>query len=241
MHRTCILFVISFCLIISTGCTEKKEKVHNPHIDSSSLKENTANKDELKIFEAVEKNNLEFLKNSLSSNKAIFTKYNSAGDSLLVLAAGRGNKDIVKMLLDAGAPINDFSGQGDTALIRAAAEDRIEVVQLLLKQNANINLRGRNSFQGATALFVASSAGASKIVEELVAGGADINLANAQGVTPLMDASYGSLRMVKLLLKLGAKTGLRDENGNTAIRIAAKEDKKQIVKMLKLARKGKKK
>jgi ankyrin repeat protein len=55
-------------------------------------------------------------------------------DSALVIGAARGQKDIVKCVLKAGANIHV---DGDAALIRAAEEGHAEVVEFLLFMGAD--------------------------------------------------------------------------------------------------------
>lgn len=230
-------FALSICLVLFVGCTEKKEKIENPHQNLASAEKKIASKETLLLFNSIEKNDLDFLSNGLSSKEVDFSAQNEQGDTLLVFAAGKGKKEALNILLAAGAPVNDYGDQGDNALIRAVSEGRRDIVKVLLAAKADVNARGLKTYLGASPIFLASSVGAIEVMEMLLRSGADINLANVQGVTPLMDAAYGSLSMVKLLLKHGANPGLRDENGNTAIKIARREEQKEIVKVLKLARK----
>lgn len=228
---------LAVCLILIAGCTEKSEKIENPHKNFSATEKKIVSKEMLLLFDSIDKNNLDFLGNELSSRKIDFSEQNLQGDTLLVFAAGKGRKEAVQVLLKAGAPVNNYSGQGDTALIRAVSEGRRDVVEILLSAKADVNARGIKSYLGTSSLFLASSIGSIEVIKMLVNAGADVDLANLQGVTPLMDAAYGSLSMVKLLLKYGANPGLRDESGNTAIKIARREEQKEIVKTLKLAKK----
>ncbi len=65
-------------------------------------------------------------------------------------AAGAGNLDKVKKLLDAGQAINAKDIYGHTALMRAAWEGHTEVVQLLLDKDAAVN--EQHKYSKATAL-----------------------------------------------------------------------------------------
>jgi hypothetical protein len=50
--------------------------------------------------------------------------------------------DILKLLLDAGAPVNAYLGKGITALNTAAWFANYDAVKLLLDAGANVNLKG---------------------------------------------------------------------------------------------------
>jgi ankyrin repeat protein len=70
----------------------------------------------------------------------------------LIVAADSGCKDIVEMLLQAGANIEHRNDQGETALISAAQEGHKEIVQMLLDAGANVN---QENADGETALDLA--------------------------------------------------------------------------------------
>jgi ankyrin repeat protein len=70
----------------------------------------------------------------------------------LIVAAQGGCKEIVEMLLEAGANIEHRNDQGETALISAAQEGHKEIVQMLLDAGSNVN---QENADGETALDLA--------------------------------------------------------------------------------------
>ncbi|CAI6082479.1 unnamed protein product [Clonostachys chloroleuca] len=64
----------------------------------------------------------------------------SEGFLPLHLAAARGHKDIVKLLLDRGALIDRVAPMSGTALSIAAVRDQNEVVELLLEHGASLDI-----------------------------------------------------------------------------------------------------
>ena len=70
----------------------------------------------------------------------------------LIVAAQGGCKEIVEILLQAGANIEHRNDQGETALISAAQEGHKEIVQILLDAGANVN---QENADGETALELA--------------------------------------------------------------------------------------
>lgn len=70
----------------------------------------------------------------------------------LIVAAQSGCKDIVEMLLQAGADIHHRNDQGENALICAAQEGHKEIVKMLLDSGSNIN---QENADGETALDLA--------------------------------------------------------------------------------------
>ena len=104
----------------------------------------------------------------------------------LMMAACCGYKNKVKILISAGADINDKTDHGQTALMFAAHNGQSGVVQVLLDAGADINASDND---GWTALIYAARYGRSKIVDLLIAAGADVNAKNNIGETYLVWAN----------------------------------------------------
>lgn len=109
-------------------------------------------------------------------------KKNRHGDDALMLAALKGHREIVQILLLAGAEVNP---SGWTALSYAAFEGWKDIVQLLLQHGAKINAQAPN---GMTALMVASRNGELATVKYLLERGADPELTDQAGDTALQIA-----------------------------------------------------
>ena len=128
--------------------------------------------------------------------------------SLYAAALGR-HFDIVKMLLDVGAPPDAQGRQFKTALQAAAQNRQPSIVHALLEKGAKPNITGG---EYGCALYAAASVGCLVSVKHLLAGGADINFkasgpkrASSAGDTLLGEAVYnGRLDIVELLLQHGA-------------------------------------
>lgn len=73
-----------------------------------------------------------------------------------------------------------------------------------------------------------------KIIESLIKLGADINIQDSyMGWSPLMQAAYfGNTKAVKLLLKSGANSQLKNILGNTALDLAIQERKYGVINIL---------
>ena len=56
-------------------------------------------------------------------------------------AAEKGRIDVVRLLLDAGADVDQREGSDWTALFSAASEGHLEVVELLLDAGADFNVK----------------------------------------------------------------------------------------------------
>ena len=120
----------------------------------------------------------------------------------LLDACLRGRLDVVRLLLELGADIDD---NNHNPLIEACTFRRIDIVRLLISYGANVNARNHN---GHTSLGVACGCGFDDIVEVLLNHGADMYLFIPQGpnkLNPLIIACMnGNVSTVKLLLDRGA-------------------------------------
>jgi len=58
--------------------------------------------------------------------------------------ASKGNKEIVELLIAAGADVNARDDGGDTPLLNAAAFGQKEIVELLIGKGAEVNAKNAN-------------------------------------------------------------------------------------------------
>lgn len=134
--------------------------------------------------------------------------------TLLMQSAGRGDTEIVKLLLDNGANVNAKDGWEQTPLSYAVGGRHIEIIGLLLDRGADINSRAEI---GSTPLMNAAGVGSLEVIEYLLDRGADINAQNYNGTTALMFAAgFKQPEAMNLLLERGAKPDLKDSHGRTA-------------------------
>ena len=67
------------------------------------------------------------------------------GQTMLHVAAERGNTNIVRLLLEKGADINITDDTGTTALMNASGSGRENIVEILLQQDGIIvNIRNKD-------------------------------------------------------------------------------------------------
>ncbi len=119
----------------------------------------------------------------------------------LQAAAEEGNPEIVKLLLERGADINQAGPLGN-ALSRAAEEGHLKTVELLLERGADVNAQG--GYYGS-ALHAAARDGRQEMVNLLLEYGADVNAQGGRFGNALQAAAAcGHLNMIELLLNCGA-------------------------------------
>lgn len=130
------------------------------------------------------------------------------------------------------------------AFSQAVSNGEIDTVRKMLRRGAKIN--GRNGY-GLTPLMVAAQYARRsdpKMTAFLISKGARVNDTSLlNGDTPLMFASCAAglihedenVKIIKILLKNGAKLRIRNKFGETALDIAKQCNARNIIKVLKKA------
>lgn len=151
--------------------------------------------------------------------------------------------EITSLLLDAGADINSTHGfSRDTPLIIALSIGHQEMVKLLLNRGADLNKSNRfgvSPFCGLCAI------GDVELIKLFLQGGVNVdsrcNIPDymdkkkvyVSNVTPLMMASKkGFVDVVKLLIKNGANTDLKDSLGRSAMDYSIQNAHSKITDLL---------
>ncbi|XP_077473529.1 uncharacterized protein ankrd50l [Stigmatopora argus] len=144
----------------------------------------------------------------------------------LLLAAHEGHDDIVELLLDAGADVDETAGGRGarvTPLLAAAAMGHVQTVTRLLFWGA---LADAVDDEGRTALGLAAARGSAGAVRVLLERGLDENHKDDLGWTPLHAAAHEGHRAVCAALTepgSAARVGETDAEGRTALMLAARE------------------
>lgn len=111
---------------------------------------------------------------------------NYEGLSPLHLTVLRGQKDLSRMLLDAGADINAMDiKSGQSPLMHAVESNNADMMNFLVERGCDVNSQ---SYSGNTALHSACGRGQVDTVWLLLKSGADSSLKNYHNDTPVMVA-----------------------------------------------------
>lgn len=102
---------------------------------------------------------------------------NLSHGSCICLAARKGHRNIVELLLEHGFNVNEEDAQGRTAIYHAVERDDFETTELLLQNGADPN--GKYDL-----LSSAARKGFVSVVQVLVDFGADVNKSDDYGQTP---------------------------------------------------------
>ncbi len=143
--------------------------------------------------------------------------------------AREGDVQAVGVLLDRNPQlVNARNEFGDTPLHVAVRYDRIEVVQLLLAKGADVNARR----QYTTFEYAVARSGRPLDWEYAPIWGLN-QVRVKDGETALhLAAQYGRYRIARLLIRAGARVGLRDPSGWTPLHWAAAGGYLNVVELL---------
>lgn len=145
---------------------------------------------------------------------------NSDGFTPMVVAAYKGDVNVMKALTAAGADPNLAGAHGITPLIAAAANNNLNAVKYLVNEQAaypNIP-----DSLGKTAAQHACENGHIKVLEFLSANNADTERASVSGDNCLTLAIKNKeSKIVSSLLKSGANVNFKDGEGRSAAQLAA--------------------
>lgn len=161
------------------------------------------------------------------------------GDELTALVIAidttQRSEPLVRALLDQGANPNLRFNEGGTPLMEAACRGSLKILQALLDDGADINAKAND---GATALMYAVRFGRADAARLLIEKGANINARRDDGATALMDAiAFGDfVDVVKTLLVIkGIEVNAADKTNYTALDVANKYSRKEMIALLKKA------
>jgi len=171
------------------------------------------------------------------------------GLTALLFAAREGSLDCARVLLQAGAAVDQASADGSTPLLVAVQNGHFDLARFLLEQGANPN---RTNPKGWTPLYLAvkvrnqeatavpgpNSEGALDFIKVLLERGADPNVRiqfatevhqgmtalwlKERGATPVLRAALcGDLTVVRLLLAHGADPKIPTFDHTTPLMVAA--------------------
>ncbi|MBN1290708.1 MAG: ankyrin repeat domain-containing protein [Candidatus Latescibacteria bacterium] len=164
-----------------------------------------------------------FIKNGADINVRIEGSWVSP----IALAAQYGYEDIVNLLIDEGAYVDEKS----RVLLRFSAAHALErLFGILNDKGTDLNVATNN---GGTLIHYAAEGGSVEIIKTLIEKGFDCNMPDRYGWTPLHYAALnGHKDAVEMLLNKGTKIDARIISGKTACNIADEKGFFNIVQLL---------
>ena len=161
-------------------------------------------------------------------------------DDELLIAAGRGHVEILKMLIEYRKKLG-YKGtawpshRGDEPIHRAATWGRLECLQLLVQEGATINLENSHwetPLHRAAGLPTGAQNGL-PMLRFLLASGANVNALTNTGDTPILTAArVGNEAAVEELLKSSPDLHQKGQFGETVLLVAISSRPLRTVRML---------
>lgn len=158
------------------------------------------------------------------------------GITALLLAAVNGQHAMAELLMKAGADLEIEAFKGGRALLLAAHLGDVAMMRMLIKAGANVDARKKD---GATALFAAAKEGHLGAIRLLLRANANPQLSTSPersgaSFVPLDTAAeHGHLGVVRELIEtVGVKGCGGEDDGTTALQLAAKEELLDVMALL---------
>ena len=169
--------------------------------------------------------------NTLLQYRADIKHKDMYGDTVLHIATmAHASKEVIKLLVDAGAPISERNKQGVTPLALAIDQEMDDHVVYFAQHGADIHAE---DMDGYTPLTRALSSESIVMLQTLIST-ENIHTKDSAGNTPLhialmRDAPYD---YVKYLVDTGADVNARNKNGDSVLYLAVEKNKKQEGELL---------
>ena len=122
------------------GKTGKELEGGEPVVEAAQTEPPTAKAPDISIHDAIEKGNIEAVKQHLAAGADVNAK-NRSGWTPLHYAAQKGHKEIAKLLIAGGVDVNAKTDQGWIPLHLAALGGYKEIVELLISKGADVNAK----------------------------------------------------------------------------------------------------
>lgn len=186
-----------------------------------------------KLFDAVEQNNLDEVKELIKNGADIHAREISSKKAIHI-AVKKGNKNIVEFFLNEGISVNDTNNSGWTPLHYAAFSGELEIAKLLVAKGANVRAENAYGQKPIDLTHYGKDNGYKGVMELLLdKGGGKVNDTDKDGYTLLRCAVIiGNLEVIKFLIDKGANIHAKDNKGRTPLDLARERGNTEVVSML---------
>ena len=182
------------------------------------------------LVKAAFKNDLDGVKQLVFVSADINAIDSQANANAMDYAVEHGNREMVQVLLSAGADVNARNRDARTSLMYLGDHASTDLVRDLLSAGGDVNARDD---YGETPLMKAAASLSFPVLKELIDAGARIDAKDNHGGTVLMSAAENEdVRMLRLLIGAGIDPNAKNEEEETALIIAARSGKPDSVKAL---------
>ncbi|KAE8599772.1 hypothetical protein XENTR_v10017317 [Xenopus tropicalis] len=174
-------------------------------------------------------NIVEILTEKFRSNVLARTK---EGNTLMHIASQYGHPETALAFLKRGVLLHMPNKAGAVCLHAAATRGHVAVVRALLQKGAHVDARTKDNY---TALHIAAESCKPLVVQTLLGFGAQVQLKGGKAQeTPLHVAARikDGEKVAEMLIKSGADINVEQENGETAMHVAAQHGNLQMISAL---------
>jgi hypothetical protein len=181
------------------------------------------------MIKAAQEDNLEEVQ-QLLPGRDVDLRDKRSGTTALEHAVRNGNREMVQLLLSAGADVNARNAGGQSVLMMLGEEATTDLVWDLINAGAKVNQKDN---EGNTPLIEAAGFNNIEALKTLLDAGAEIAAWNEDGETPLlMAASAGLVNNVRALILAGADINQRDSDDKSALALAIENGHAAVIRFL---------
>ncbi|HLA10111.1 MAG TPA: ankyrin repeat domain-containing protein [Pyrinomonadaceae bacterium] len=181
------------------------------------------------LIRAAQEDELEEVSN-LIAGREVNLRDKVSRTTALEHAVLNANREMVQLLLSAGAKVDAKNESGETVLMMLDADATTDLVWDLINAGADVNAKDNGD---NTPLIEAASGSNVEVLKTLLEAGAKVNATNKQKQTALMmAASEGMVNNVRLLLLSGAEVNAVDHEGKNSLSYAMEVDHKAVIRLL---------
>lgn len=182
------------------------------------------------IFTAVEKGDINMVREFLAKNPGAIHSRDKNEHSLLHLAAFNGQSDMAQLLIDKGAKVDERTHDGNalTPLHLAAGQGHLKTVSLLIEKGADLEARGKGArYKAWNALVFAAWNAHNNMVELLIQKGSEL-----KPVTLWFSVYSGNKDTVQLLLEKGVEVDVPEGKTWGPLHAAVEKGYLELVRLL---------
>ncbi|XP_029766615.1 ankyrin repeat and death domain-containing protein 1A [Terrapene carolina triunguis] len=191
---------------------------------------------EKEFHDAAKRNDIARMQELIRTRVNVKAK-NNTDRTALHWAAGAGNEQAVRLLLEHEVPVDDKDSFGMNALLLSAWFGHLRVLQILVNAGAKINCVNKLVLlcfqEGLTALHLAVEGGHYDCVKLLLEAGCDVNAQTQKAMTCLHYAAlHGYEDMARVLIDARIYIDAVNHQNASAVHIAVLQNFPAIVKLL---------
>ena len=144
------LLLTTIAAVVLVGCGESQQSALPPEVEpaepvavATQPEPTTAKAPDISIHQAATDGNIEAVKQHLADGVDVNAKDDEYGATSLHITVEYGYKEIVKLLIDAGADVHEKDKNGSTPLHDAALNGQKEIAELLIDKGADVNAKNK--------------------------------------------------------------------------------------------------